>query len=472
MEISRHKTLHFIGIGGSGMSAIARVLVEMGYKVSGSDLKENSNTIRLRDMGAKIFLRQDSRNLREADVVVVSTAIPENNAEYAYAKQEKLTILRRAEMLDFLMVQFKTRIAVAGTHGKTTTTSMIARLLSSLQQHPTYVIGGELTDYGSNASFGDSPYFVAEADESDGSFLMLHPTIGVLTNIEAEHMEHYKSFDKLKDAFKQFMQGILARSGYLILNKDDAVLSELSAEFPQDKVVYYSLDTESNVMAKDIIHTPQGVRYTIILDGKEQGEVLLQVFGRHNVYNSLAVIALGLREGFFLEEIKTGLNIFCGAKRRFQFIGEHAGIQIYDDYGHHPTEIMATLAAAKASLGRRVVCVFQPHRYSRTRDLLEEFPVSFVDADLVVITEIYSANEKNINELSGKLIIDKMSLPEQEKSFFVTRKSDVVPELLPKLLPGDVVFTMGAGDIYTVGKELLMQLKTRDKVSVGKSKGE
>ncbi|MSR88275.1 MAG: UDP-N-acetylmuramate--L-alanine ligase [Candidatus Margulisbacteria bacterium] len=464
MEISRHKTLHFIGIGGSGMSAIARVLVEMGYKVSGSDLKENSNTIRLRDMGAKIFLRQDSRNLREADVVVVSTAIPEDNAEYAYAKQEKLTILRRAEMLNFLMVQFKQRIAVAGTHGKTTTTSMIARLLVSLQQHPTYVIGGELTDYGSNASFGDSPYFVAEADESDGSFLMLHPTIAVLTNIEAEHMEHYKSFDKLKEAFRQFMQGVLDRNGYLILNKDDVVLSELSVNFPEDKVSYYSLDTSSDLMAKDIVHTPQGVRYTVVLEGKVQGEVLLQVFGRHNVYNSLAVIALGLREGFFLEEIKTGLNIFCGAKRRFQFIGEHADIQIYDDYGHHPTEIMATLAAAKSSLGRRVVCVFQPHRYSRTRDLLEEFPVSFLDADLVVITEIYSANEKKINELSGKLIIDKMQASEQKKAFFVPRKSDVVPELLPKLLPGDVVFTMGAGDIYTVGKELLMQLKTRDKL--------
>ncbi len=461
MDITPNKVIHFIGIGGAGMSAIARILLEKNYQVTGSDLKENANTIRLRDCGAEIFLGHDPSNLRRADIIVVSTAIPEENPEYNLALQEKRPILRRAEMLEFLMNQFPKKIAVAGTHGKTTTTAMVTRVLESANMHPTYLIGAELGDYGGNAALGTGPYFVAESDESDGSFLCLHPNISIVNNIEPEHLEYFKNFENVVDHFTKFMKGTLDRDGVLIVNFDDPQIRKIVSKFDDSAIFSFSIQTPSRVMAKDISHLPDGTRFTLIIDGDNHGEVFLRVFGLHNVYNSLAAISLGLCERLSLDFVKKGLFEFHGTKRRFQFIGDHAGIQIFDDYAHHPTEIRTTLEGAKKSLNRRLVCVFQPHRYTRTRDLLEVFPQSFDAADLVVITEVYSAHEKKIAGISGKLIVDRISGKKKSDVLFISKKSEIAFKIMPYLKEGDVVVTMGAGDIHTVGKEIYSRLKAK-----------
>ena len=460
MEISKHKTLHFIGIGGAGMSAIATVALEMGYSVTGSDLKESISTIRLKDLGAKIFFGNKPANLREADVVIVSTAIPDDNPEYAHAKQEKMVILRRAEMLDVLMRHFQRRISVAGTHGKTTTSSMVAKALMDNGKKPTYLVGADLRDLGGNAGLGTSDYFVAESDESDGSFLYLHPNVGIITNIETDHLDYYKDFDNIKFHFQKFMQGIRDRQGYLIINRDDPVLVELAKPF-EEHVIYYGIHTKAEVMATKIVHTPEGSNFTLKINGRDKGEVYLQVYGQHNVSNCLSVIALGIKENISLEGIKKSLFGFSGAKRRFQWIGQENGIDVYDDYGHHPTEIYTTLDGAKRSFPeRRVICIFQPHRYTRTRDLLESFPDAFQAADMTIITEVYSANEEKIAKISGRLIVDKVKAKFAAEARFIAKKSDIPKTLVPLLRPGDLVITMGAGDIHTVAKELVAQLKT------------
>ncbi|MGE4169332.1 MAG: UDP-N-acetylmuramate--L-alanine ligase [Candidatus Margulisiibacteriota bacterium] len=461
MTISKKKTIYFIGIGGAGMSAIAKILLEQGYKVSGSDLKETITTIRLKDLGAKLFYGHDPKNLRSADYVVVSSAISEDNPEYTHALQEKLPVLKRAEMLNEVMKSFPGRISVAGTHGKTTTTSMITRVLESANQKPTYIIGAEMADYGGSAGLGDGNYVVAESDESDGSFLHLEATIGVLTNIEPEHMDYYKRVDNLFGHFVTFMNAILSRKGYLVLNADDANLMSLVPQLSDtSSVIYYGIEAEASIRAQSIVHSPTGVHFNLLVNGEDMGEVLLSVKGVHNVYNALAAIAFGLREHLPLDLIKKGLMNFTGAKRRLQVIGQVNDIIVYDDYGHHPTEIRVTLEGVKQSLQRRTICIFQPHRYTRTRDLLESFPTAFGAADKVIITEIYSANEKKISGISGKVIVDKMKkLYPQVDVCFISKKSDIASKLAPTLKQGDVVITMGAGDIYTVAKELYVQLK-------------
>ncbi len=456
-DLSLHKTLHFIGIGGAGMSPIAHVALQKGYKVSGSDLKESIHTIRLKDLGAEIFFGQKSANLRKADVVIVSSAISEDNPELMYAKQEKIPLLKRAEMLDLLMAHDSKKICVAGTHGKTTTSSMITKMIDACGKTPTFIIGAELKDFGRSATLGSGDYFVAEADESDGSFLSLHPNIGVITNIEADHLDYYKEFHNIQDHFQRFMEGVISRNGYLVLNHDDPTLKMLGESFAQTH--YFSIETAASVMAKNIIQEPEGTRFTLFIDGADHGDVYLQVYGKHNVYNALAAITVGIAEKLPLDCIKKGLFGFSGTKRRFQLIGKVQDIQIYDDYAHHPTEIKVTLEGAKLSLKQRLICIFQPHRYTRTRDLLETFPDAFGHADEIFITEVYSANEKKISHISGKNIVDKMIEKHAASAHFIPKKSDIASAVLKILKPGDVVVTMGAGDIHTVAKELLSQLK-------------
>lgn len=459
MEISKSKTLHFIGIGGAGMSAIARVALEMGYPVSGSDMKESISTIRLKDLGATIFIGHKPIHLRKADVVVVSTAIPEDNPEYQFAKQEKMQVIRRAEMLDVLMQYFETRVSIAGTHGKTTTSSMISKALADLGKKPTFLVGADLKDLGGNAGLGLGKYFIAESDESDGSFLHLHPNVGIVTNVEADHLDFYKDFDNIKTHFKQFMDGVIDRNGYLVLNKDDEVLAKIGESYG-DKVIWFGIKTPADVAATEISHSQNGTRFKVAIMGKVAGEVQLSVFGMHNVSNALALIAFGFKEGLSLEKVAQSLFGFSGAKRRFQLIGSENGIDVYDDYGHHPTEIATTLDGARKSFpDKRIICIFQPHRYTRTRDLLESFPGSFQFADIAVITEVYSANEEKIDKISGKLISDRIQEQGHSEAFFVSKKSDIPKMLLEILRPNDLVITMGAGDIHSVAKELISQLK-------------
>jgi len=458
MQDLNKKTIHFVGIGGSGMSAIAKVALEKGYKVTGSDLKESISTLKLKELGAKIFRGHKPENVREAGVVVVSTAIQDNNPEIAQAKLNRLPILRRAEMLNHLMNDFDRRISVCGTHGKTTTSSMITKMLETANKTPTFLIGAELNNFGSNAALGSGHYFVAESDESDGSFLCLSPNVSVVTNIESDHMDYFKDFDDVKDHFYKFMQGTLDRDGYLVLNVDDTVLKQWVSPAP-DRVITVGINQDANIMASDLTPSEEGIRFKLKVDKKDKGDVFLKVFGTHNVYNALCAIAVGLKENIPLEVIKEGLFGFLGTKRRFQLIGEVKGIQVYDDYGHHPTEIKVTLESTKASFKKRVICIFQPHRYTRTRDLLESFPDAFDAADHVIITEIYSANERKIDRLSGKHIVERMKEKGHPSVQFIAKKSDIATLLIPQLNAGDIVLTMGAGDIHSVSKELVNQLK-------------
>ncbi len=463
ISLSKNKRIHFIGIGGGGMSAIARILLEMEYKVSGSDLKESISTIRLKDFGATIYYGHTEANLRLADVVVVSTAISHDNPEYAFAVAEKLPILHRAQMLGLLMDEFSHRISVCGTHGKTTTSSMITRILEFGGKKPTFLIGADLNDYGSNAMLGGLDYFVAESDESDGSFLHLSPSIGVFNNLEPEHMDYYKTWENVIAHFHKFMAGVVDRGGYMVINADEPALVDIATQFDRSKSRYFGIQTDASVRAVDLQFSPEGAHYTLMIDGKSAGEVYLKVHGVHNIYNALAATVVALNEGISVDTIKKSLFNFTGTKRRFQLIGEVNSISVYDDYGHHPTEIRVTLDGARRSLNRRIVCIFQPHRYTRTRDLLEVFPTSFEAAGLVVITEVYSANEQKIRGVSGRLIVDKMKANGFDNVMFVANKSMVASKLIPLLRPDDVVITMGAGDISSVGKEIVAQLKSSPK---------
>lgn len=459
-DIPKHKTLHFIGIGGIGMSGLAKIMLSQGYRVTGSDIKENIQTIRLTDMGATIFYGHDATNLRLADIVVVSSAITQSNPEFAHALAEHIPVIKRGELLGILMNTFETKIAVCGTHGKTTTSAMATKVLDACGLSPTFVVGADIQDYGVNAALGKPHFFVAESDESDGSFLYQEPTVGLFTNLEKEHMDYYGSFENLKSHFLHFMEGIVSRDGILILNADDPTLLALGQNFPSTAVQWYGLASPTACHADTIVHTPEGVRFHLHLQGYTD-DIHLKLMGKHQVYNALAVIAMAHKLGLPMDTVKRGLFGFSGTKRRCQVVGESGQITIYDDYAHHPTEIDVTLTALKESFKRRLICVFQPHRYSRTRDLLSFFPEAFNAADMVIITEIYSVNEQKIKGLSGKLIVDKMRENGHENVTFIPKKGDVARKLLPQLKNDDIVVLMGAGDIPSVGKELLAQLRQK-----------
>lgn len=458
--ISRSKAIHFVGIGGVGMSAIARILLEQNYKISGSDLKESVNTIRLKDFGAKLYYEHSPVNLREANIVVLSSAIKEDNPEYVEAINNRIPIFKRGQMLSYLMDQFSRKIAVSGTHGKTTTSSMITIMLDYAKKNPTYTIGADMNDFQGNAMLGNGPYFVAEADESDGSFLYLNPNISVITNVEPEHMEYFKSEEKLQKCFREFIEKSIA-TGYSVVNYDDINIQKIIKGLPQENLIFYGINKKAKIVAENIIQSENGVSYTLLIDQKPVQQINLKVYGLHNVYNSLATIAVGLKEGISLTIIAKALAHFSGTKRRFQFIGEINDITIFDDYAHHPTEIKATLEAIKKSFNRRVICIFQPHRYSRTHDLLDEFLAAFDNADLLILTEIYSAHELNTYNISAKLVKDRM---QKENVYFIPQKGKIIDTLVKYLKSKDIVITMGAGDIYTVAKELYKFLKQKKEV--------
>ncbi|MGI6587546.1 MAG: UDP-N-acetylmuramate--L-alanine ligase [Peptococcia bacterium] len=451
--------IHFIGIGGAGMSGIAQILLELGYNISGSDLQVSEITERLVSLGAVIYLGHHENNLDQSVyTVVVSSAIPLNNPEVVKAKSLGIPVIQRAEMLSRLMKRQK-GIAVAGAHGKTTTTSMIAFLLEKNNFDPTVVLGGEFNDIGGNAKLGQGEFIVAEADESDGSFLKLNPTITVVTNIEDDHLDFYGTQEKIKSAFYEFILKT-PPDGFVVLCLDDPGVAQLVPEIEgKVKLITYGFSS-ADYVARDLRLEGFVTKFSVENRGKVCGEITLKIPGKHNVYNALAAIAVGMECGLSFTDIAKSLCDFRGVQRRFEKVAEIDGIHIYDDYAHHPSELKATLAAAKTVGAQRVVAVFQPHRFSRTQFLKQEFGTAFLDADVLVMTEIYSAGEKPLNGVSSHLLLEEIQKQTGQKIEYIPDKNSIAGQLVEMVQPGDLVLTLGAGDICSIGvalRDLLMK---------------
>jgi UDP-N-acetylmuramate--alanine ligase len=446
--------IHMIGIGGAGMSSIAEVLARRGHDVTGSDLKESPYTRRLRDAGITVYIEHASDQVGDADQVVISTAIPKTNPELLEARRRSIPVIPRAAALAWIL-EGNRSIAVAGTHGKTTTTSMTAHVLGALGESPTALVGGELNDIGSNVAFGRSDLVVAEADESDRSLLYLRAQAAVVTNIEFDHPDFYSSLDDVVETFAQFVRS-LPKDGCLITCADDSSCLSVAAEAPCPLTTY---GTDAGDLRAEILGPNS---YVLLEKGERRGEVELGVYGRHNVLNSLAATGVARWLGYDAHEAARTLKTFGGVRRRFQLKGERADVRVVDDYAHHPTELEATLAAARSTManGGRVIAVFQPHRYSRTRALYREFGDSFASADAVLITEVYGAGEMPQPGVNGKLIVDAICETRGHPEVYYIPQQDAIPRVLGDISEkGDLVLTLGAGDISQVGEKLLQLLE-------------
>jgi UDP-N-acetylmuramate--alanine ligase len=445
--------IHFVGIGGIGMSGIAEVLVNLGYQVSGSDLKDSATTQRLAGLGVQVTVGHDARAVADAQVVVISSAVKGNNPEVVAARAAKIPVIPRGEMLAELM-RMKYGIAIAGSHGKTTTTSMVAQVLSQGGIDPTIVIGGKLGAIGSNAKLGKGPFLVAEADESDGSFLLLSPTIGVITNVDREHLDHYRNLGEIMDAFAAFGNKV-PFYGSVFVCMDDPNVAALRPRLRR-QVRTYGTNPQVDIRGLDIRMDGWRAHFKAKAYGQDLGEFSLGIPGHHMVLNALATIGVAMELGVEQEVIRASLANFTGADRRFQKRGERRGVVVIDDYGHHPTEIAATLRAARAGFPeRRLVVAFQPHRYTRTQALLEEFGQAFFDADQVLVTDIYPASEPPIPGLSGRSVVDSLLAHGQRQASYVARIEDLPRALDAATRPGDLVLTLGAGSITSVGPAFL-----------------
>jgi len=451
--------IHFVGVGGIGMSGIAEVLLSIGenFRVTGSDLKKSSITDRLESMGATIWEGHKGENAAGADVVVISSAIRENNPEVVAARQRQIPVIPRAEMLAELMRLYRHGIAIAGTHGKTTTTSMIAHLMTTAGLDPAVVVGGRVAHLGSNARLGRGDYIVVEADESDESLLMLTPTIAVLTNVDRDHLDHFSGgIEQIKQCFATFVNRV-PFYGTIVLCLDDPNVQAIIPQITR-RTISYGLAAQADISASNIEQDPAfGSRFRVSAFGKEVGEISLAVPGLHNVYNPLAAVAVGLDLGIEFQKLAAALSQFRGADRRFQVKGEKSGVLVVDDYGHHPTEIKATLEAARTS-GRRVVVLFQPHRYTRTRDLLEEFARSFYGADILLITDIYAASEEPIEGITAAVLADQVERFGHRNAVYIGQISGAAARLAEMVRSGDLVLTLGAGNVNHVADELLSVL--------------
>ncbi|GAB6991413.1 UDP-N-acetylmuramate--L-alanine ligase [Paenibacillus pini] len=438
------------------MSAIARVLLEMGYTVTGSDVASQELIEKLTAKGAKIYIGHTAAQVHGADIVVYSTALSKDNVERVEAEQLNIPVLHRSQMLARLLNERK-GIAVAGAHGKTTTSSMIALVMEECGVDPTYIIGGEIMNMGTNAKAGKGDFVVAEADESDGSFLQYHPWMGIVTNLEADHLENYDGdFENLKGAYIQFLNQIRPEGTAVVCGDDSNIQSILPKV--QSNVITYGITGDWDYVADHLVLGDRCVSFTMKHKGQTLGIVELSVPGRHNVYNAMATVISCLQAGVPFEEIVKGIVRFNGAKRRFQVLGEVNDILVIDDYAHHPTEIEATISAAKAT-GKRIVAVFQPQRYSRTFFLLDAFSRAFSEADEVIITDIYSpAGEKQIEGVHSSKLVDLIVQNSNASARYLPTKEDVLNDLRERLEPGVVVLTMGAGDIWKVGAELAKNL--------------
>lgn len=455
-----HK-IHFVGIGGAGMSAIAKVLLEKGYQVSGSDIAKSETVRKLELGGAKIVIGHSRDAINGAEAIVVSTAIPQTNPEVCEARDRGLPIFHRSDIVTTLMAE-KAGIAVAGAHGKTTTTSMIAVVLEQCGVDPTVIIGGELDLLGGNAKYGKGDYLVAEADESDGTFLTLTPQFAVITNIENDHMDFYKSMDNILLAFEKFLLKLPQSNGVGILCFDNAHIRDIAAGL-QRKYISYAVEHEAEYMAKNIRTQGMLTMYDVYHGVELLGNICLHVPGIHNVSNSLAAVVLGLQVGLPFSAIAESLVDFNGAKRRFQTKAKINNIWIVDDYAHHPTEIQTTLAAARQTNPERLICVFQPHRYTRTQFLQREFGSCFTAADILILTDIYSAGEQPIAGVNGQTLVTEVEHQTGKKAIYIQEKDSIVHYLREIAAPGDLIITMGAGNIYRTGEQLAELLAEQPK---------
>jgi UDP-N-acetylmuramate--alanine ligase len=436
------------------MSGIAEILNDEGFAVTGSDRAASENTERLQVLGVSVMIGHDPRNLGpDVDALVYSSAVGSDNPEVVEAHRRKIPVIRRAEMLAEVM-RLKYGIGIAGTHGKTTTTSMVSLVLMEGGIDPTVIVGGRLRGLaGSNARLGKGEFIVVEADEFDRSFLSITPTIAVLTSLETDHLDCYRDLDDIKSAFIQFA-GKVPFYGFVVLCLDEPALQDIMPKIKK-KIVTYGLNGQADLQAVDIVHRQNMMKFTVLSNGKELGGIELQIPGVHNVQNALAATAVGLELHVPFSKVKAGIEKFTGVFRRWEVKAELDGITVIDDYAHHPTEIKATLAGAKAGWRRRTVCVFQPHLYSRTRDFYDEFGRAFFNADVLIVTDVYPAREEPIQGVTGELIANAAKEYGHKQVHYVPEKKDVPGYLMTITRPGDMVITMGAGDIWKFGEQFI-----------------
>ncbi len=454
----KNQKIHFVGIGGIGMSGIAELLLNLNYQVSGSDLRETAATERLERLGGTVHKGHREEHVLGADVVVVSSAVSQDNPEVVRARAENIPVIPRAEMLAELM-RMKYGIAVAGSHGKTTTTSLIATVLAEGGMDPTMVIGGRLNSLGSNARLGDGDFLVAEADESDGSFLMLSPTVAVVTNIDPEHLDHYRDMQNLKEAFLRFVDKV-PFYGLVVLCMDHPNVCGLLPQV-RKRHVTYGLSRQADFRARDIRREGWETRFRVVRREEELGEIRLRMPGLHNVSNALAAVAVGHEMDLAFSVVKQGLENFGGIQRRLEIKGKEGGIVVVDDYAHHPAEIRATLDAARRGWDQRILAVFQPHRYTRTQLCFDDFLSAFHDADTVIVTDIYPAGEKELMGVNAKKLMEGIRKQGHKEVRYLPEFPEIVSYLSDTCREGDMVLTLGAGDVYQVGEELLRKLRER-----------
>ncbi|MFQ6067058.1 MAG: UDP-N-acetylmuramate--L-alanine ligase [bacterium] len=450
------RSIHFIGIGGIGMSGLAQVLLQMGYLISGSDKRKNNLTQKLQALGATIYQGHDSSYLKGVDLVVFSSIIPADNPELLEAKRKEIPAISRGKLLGYL-VREKESIVVAGTHGKTTTTSLISSILRQAGKNPTMFIGGEFNEIKSNSQLGGDRYVVVESDESDGSFLCFLPKICVLTSLEDDHLDYYGSKNKLVEAFIQFTHNLKA-GGTLIVNRDDLwlkqVLRRISLHYSQ-RLISYGIDSEGDVVANKVRLDEFTSSYEVRYRGEEPERITVSLPGLYNVYNSLAAITAGRSMGIRWDQIKMSLSFFQGVKRRFELVGQTgSGALLIDDYAHHPTEIEEVLKTAKR-IRPRIIVVFQPHRYSRTKTLLSKFARCFDEADILLLTKIYSAGESPIPRVSGRLLFDEVKQHRAKPTYYFSAPQQILDFLRKAVRKNDLILTIGAGDVWKVGKRFL-----------------
>ena len=459
MSLNKNDHIFLIGIGGAGMSALAFFLNDQGYVVSGSDVSLGALDASFKQRGITTYASHHPDHINDATVVAYSTAISPDNPEYQAAIELKKPLLHRSELMHKLIQPITDRICVTGTHGKTTTTAWIVSLLTHIGETPSYLVGSPLSESNCQASYQSAQRVVVEADESDGSFLNLSPTLTVITNIEEEHMSFFESTQNMLNHYRRFMEQTWDNDGCVVYNADDKHLHQL-AQANLIQSCSFSINQPSMLQAKDIEHTPHGIQFKVSYQRKESRPIKLNLFGIHNVYNALAAIATGLQSGFEIDALLDAIEPFHGTQRRFESIGSINDIDIYDDYAHHPTEIKTTLAGIKHAFNRRLVCIFQPHRYSRTKELYHDFPSSFSDADHIVVTDIYEPCDIESPTITSESFAELMST-QLNTVTYVANTSDIVSEVIPTLQQGDIVITMGAGDIHQVSSELMTSLKTQ-----------
>ncbi|UCG79203.1 MAG: UDP-N-acetylmuramate--L-alanine ligase [Nitrospirota bacterium] len=448
-----YRVIHLVGIGGIGMSGIAELLHNLGYEVTGSDMKESDTTKRLRELGLVVNIGHKIENVNGAHVVVISSAVMDDNPEVIAAKQRQIPVIPRAEMLAELC-RLKYSVLIAGAHGKTTTTSLVAEILSIAEMDPTVVIGGRLKATGANAVLGKGDFIIAEADESDGSFLRLTPSIAVATNIDREHMDYFGTIEGLKEAFISFLNKVPFYGTSIVCIENDhirEILPELHRRY-----ITYGLSHSADIYAHSLEQKGMSMYFNVVIRGKDQGVFEVPVIGEHNVLNCVAAIGVSMELNISIETIKSALAGFRGIQRRFEFKGEVQGIKVFDDYGHHPTEIKAVLSAARSAFDKSLYVIFQPHRYSRTKDLMDEFAGSFNDADELIVTDIYAAGESPLKGITSEELVSRIK--KSKKSVVYEPDIDTVIEnLRKKMSSGDILITLGAGNIYRAGEKFIQE---------------